>query len=112
MNVNYDKMGKWELEKAIFLQSVAVKLGMDVSGYGEVSVNPNSGYTYIWLEDYPFSLYMPISCDLNIDDVYCLWSNPEDGEEIEKELTEETTLEDLYGFVSCCEANAKKAENV
>ena len=95
MNVNYEKMGKWELEKAIFLQSVAVKLGMDVSGYGEVAVNPNSGYTYLWLEDYNFCLYMPINCDLVKSDVLAMWTSPEDGTEEEKSLEDGTTLNDL-----------------
>jgi hypothetical protein len=95
MNVNYEKMGKWELEKAIFLQSVAVKLGMDVSGYGEVAVNPNSGYTYLWIEDYQFCLYMPINCDLVKSDVYAMWTSPEDGTEEEMSLEDGTTLNDL-----------------
>ena len=92
METKYKDMGKWEMEKAIFLQKTAVDLGMDLTGYGEIGVNPNSGYTYLWLEDYNFTLYMPISCDLKKSDIYALWSNPEDGEEIEKELTNRTTL--------------------
>lgn len=47
METNYNKMCKWELEKAIFLQKTAVDLGMDLTGYGEVAVNKNSGYTYL-----------------------------------------------------------------
>ena len=95
MNTNYDKMCKWELEKAIFLQKTAVDLGIDVSGYGEVSVNPNSGYTYLWLEDYNFTLYMSISCELIKTDIWALWTNPEDGEEIEIALKKNTTLNTL-----------------
>lgn len=99
MKTNYENMFKWEIEKAIFLQKVAVDLGMDVSGYGEVAVNPNSGYTYLWLEDYSFCLYMPINCDLIKEDVYALWSNPVTGEEIEMSLENETTLNDLENWV-------------
>ena len=95
MKTNYENMGKWETEKAIFLQKVAVDLGMDVSGYGEVAVNPNSGYTYLWLEDYQFTLYMPINCDLVKTDVWALWTNPEDDEEVEMQLEKSTTLNDL-----------------
>ena len=98
MNTNYDKMGKWELEKAIFLQKTAVDLGMDVSGYGEVAVNQNSGYTYLWLEDYQFTLYMPINCDLKKSDIWALWTNPNDGEEIEYHLTSGTTLKTLEAW--------------
>lgn len=99
MKTNYGNMCKWEIEKAIFLQKIAVDLGMDVSGYGEVAVNPNSGYTYIWLEDYQFSLYMPINCDLIKEDVCALWVNYETGEEIEYQLENETTLNDLENWV-------------
>lgn len=99
MVINYEKMSKWQIEKAIFLQKIAVDLCMDVSGCGEVSVNTNSGYTYIWLEDYNFTLYMPINCKLIIQDVYALWTNPETGEEIEISLKNETTLNDLENWV-------------
>lgn len=95
MKTNYDGMCKLELEKAIFLQKTAVDLGMDVSGYGEVNVNPNNGYTYLWLEDYQFTLYMPISCELKKTDVRALWTNPDDGEDVEMQLKNRTTLNTL-----------------
>lgn len=98
MNLNYDKMCKWELEKAVFLQKTAVDLGMDLTGYGEVATNPNSGYTYLWLEDYNFTLYMPISCELEKADIYALWTSPEDGEEIERSLEADTTLNELESW--------------
>jgi len=98
METKYDKMGRWEMEKAIFLQKIAVELGMDLTGYGEVAVNPNSGYTYLWMEDYNFALYLPINCDLKKTDVYALWTNPEDGEEIEIQLKKSTSLLDLENW--------------
>jgi hypothetical protein len=57
----------------------ASELGMDVSGYGFADENNNSGNVYLWLEDYPFTLYI----GLGSDTIYALWSNPNDGEEIE-----------------------------
>jgi hypothetical protein len=111
MTTNYEKMCKWELEKAIFLQSVAVKLGMGVSGYGEVSVNPNSGYVYLWLEDHNFSLYMPINCELVKTDVWALWTNMEDCEEEEMSLELGTTLSDIEEWVESCETDAKGDES-
>ena len=93
-----ENMGSWELQKAGFLITEAGKLGMDLSGYGELAVNPNSGNTYLWLEDYPFTLYMPINCELQKTDITALWSNPEDGEEIEKELEDDTTLSELEAW--------------
>lgn len=99
MTPNYEKMCKWEIEKAVFLQSISVDLGMNIADYGKCAINPNSGYTYLWLEDYPFTLYMPISCELKKTDIYALWSNPEDGEEFEIKLEKNTTLNDLYYWV-------------
>ena len=92
MDINYKNMGNWEKQKALFLQKVAIDLGMDISGYGMLDVNPNSGYTYLWLEDHQFTLYMPISCELKKTDVYALWTSSEDGEEIERKLGARTTL--------------------
>lgn len=108
MEANYNNMGKWELEKAIFLQKIAVDLGMDVSGFGMADVNKNSGYTYLWLEDYQFTLYMPISCQLIKTDVWALWTNPEDGEEIEMQLEEKTSLSELEKW---CAENEKTVKS-
>ena len=106
MDCNLNKMCDWERKKAIFILGLAENnLDMDCSGYGELAVNPNSGYTYLWLEDYPFTLYMPIDCALVKTDVVALWTNPEDGEEIEYELKNETTLDDLINW---CETLDKK----
>ena len=112
MEANYKNMGKWELEKAVFLQNVAVGLGMDLSGYGTVDVNPNSGYTYLWLEDYPFCLFMPISCELVVDYVSAMWSNPEDGEEHEFNLDKNTTLSDLEAWVKELELGNREEQSL
>ena len=85
MKYNFETMCDWELDKANFLIQTARQLGMNLQSYGEVSVNQNSGYTYLWSEDYPFSLFMPISCDLIREDVYVIYTS-EDGEEIEESL--------------------------
>ena len=101
--VDYSKLNdmcEWEREKAMYLIKVAKDLNMNTNGYGELSVNNNSGYTYLWLEDYMFTLYMPITCDLQKSDIYALWTNFNNGEEIEMSLDESTTLEDLEEWVS------------
>lgn len=104
--MNLSKMGVWEQKKAMYLLSVALDLGMEINDrtYGELSVNKNSGYVYLWLEDYPFCLYMPISCELNRDHVYASYSDPNDGEEYEIEL-EDRTIDDLYNWVKDLEEN-------
>jgi hypothetical protein len=104
MTYNFNKMTNWELDKANFLIRTARKLGMDLQGYGEVSVNEHSGYTYLWCEDYPFSLYMPISCELYREDVYVMWTNSYDGEEVEESLAEFEELKDIYRWVELLEA--------
>ena len=98
MNYKLDTMGSWERKKACFLMEVAESLGMDLDGCGELAVNPNSGYTYLWLEDYPLTLYMPINCELKKSDVYVLVEDPETGEEIEKPLSEFTTLDEIWDW--------------
>lgn len=72
------------------LITAASNLGMDVSGYGFADENQNSGNVYLWLEDYPFTLYI----GLGSDDIYALWSNPENGDEEEIEI-EGLSLDDL-----------------
>jgi hypothetical protein len=67
--------------------------------YGCAGVNPNSGYSYIWSENYSFSLYMPINCELKKDDVYALYSSFKDGEETEVVLGNQT-LEELENWAS------------
>ena len=95
MEYKLDDMCDWERQKAIFLMSEAEKLGYSLKDYGEVAVNSNSGYTYIWSENYNFSLYMPINCELKKSDIVALWTNSDNGEEIEFNLNEDTTLKDI-----------------
>jgi hypothetical protein len=89
-----NNMVDWERTKAMYLIEVARRLGMDSSGYGEIGVNKNTGYTYLWLEDYNFTLYLPINCDLKVEDVMVLWTNSNTGEETEINLND-NTLNDL-----------------
>ena len=82
----------------------AADLGMDVSGFGMADENQNSGNVYLWLEDYPFTLYI----GLGSDTIYALWSNPNDGEEIETE-TEGKTLSDLEDWAQSLYTQAEEA---
>ena len=95
MEFKLNDMCDWERKKAVFLMNVAEELGINTNSYGEVAVNPNSGYTYIWSEDYNFSLYMPINCELVKSDVIALWSCPECGTEEETDLKESDYLTDI-----------------
>ena len=99
MNIDFTKFEGWELTKAIYLVQQAKELGMDLKGYGEIAVNPNSGYTYLWSEDYPFTLYMEIDCRLNKNDVWVMYTDMEDGEETEERLSNFNDLEEIYYWV-------------
>lgn len=87
------------VRKIGLLITKASDLGMDVGGYGMADENKNSGYVYIWLEDYSFTLYIGPSGD---DEIYALWTDPEDGEEHEIEVKGKS-LNDLYDWVESLE---------
>ena len=109
MEYKLNDLCNWERKKAVFLMQVADKLGLKYAdSYGEVAVNPNSGFTYLWSEDYNFSLYMPINCELVKSDIIALWTNSYNGEEQEFDLTEETTLKDLEDWTEEQEKTVKE----
>lgn len=103
MKYNFETMTDWELDKANFLIQTARKLGMNLKFYGEVSVNQNSGYTYLWSECYPFTLYMPITCELDKENVYVLYTNIRNGDEIEESLVEFEDIDAIYRWVDLLE---------
>lgn len=70
MNINQNLCSN-ALRKVALLITKASDLGMDISGYGEAAENCNSGNVYLWLEDYPFTLYIGLGSDA----VYALWSS-------------------------------------
>jgi hypothetical protein len=76
MNINQDLCAN-ALRKVALLITKAADLGMNLSSYGEAAENPNSGNVYLWLEDYPFCLFI----SLGSDEIYANWSSPIDGEE-------------------------------
>ena len=108
MEIDFKKMTDWEMQKATFLLFTAQRLKMNVNSSGSIiSVNENSGYTYLWCEDYNFTLYMPINCELSKGDVYVLWTNIETGEETEENLTEFNNLKDIENWVAELELTSK-----
>lgn len=100
-----NSMCDWERSKALFLVNVATNLNMDLTGYGEIAVNSTSGYTYLWLEDYPFTLYMPINCELSKSAVMLSWFNSDDGNEEETPLNSKT-LSDCLAWAGSLQENA------
>lgn len=57
--------------KAALLITKSSDLGMNLSCYGEVAENDRSGNVFIWLEDYPFALFI----DLGSDDIKACWNS-------------------------------------
>lgn len=93
------------LRKVALLITKASDLGMDVSGYGFADENCNSGNVYLWLEDYPFTLYI----GLGSDEIYANWSDPYDGEEFDTE-TEDKSLFDLTEWAEALFAKSEEKE--
>lgn len=105
MEITNKNLSSNELRKIALLMTKASNLGMDLSGYGFADVNNNSGYTYLWLEDYPFTLFI----GLGSDDIWASWSNPENGEETVTNVIDEMSLDSLYDWVSELEQQTEEA---
>jgi len=102
------KMCQWEREKAIFLMGIAEnRLNLDLEGHGELGMNENSGNVYLWLEDAQFTLFMPINCELKLEDVQVMAMNDETGEEFECNLERKDTVETLEEWASEVVKNGK-----
>lgn len=70
---------------------LAADLSMNVSGYGELGYNNVFGNTYLWLEDYQFTLFIS-DYDSTIKVLYTCFI---DGTETEFYIDENTNLETL-----------------
>ena len=49
---------------ALLLTAIS-KLDMDVSGYGQIDVNQNSDYLYVWCDLYNFTSYINSDNEIN-----------------------------------------------
>lgn len=87
--------------KAAKLLSKAADLGMDMSGYGFIEENPDSGCVYIWCTDYKFDLCI----SLGSSSVHAIWIDPYDGEEVERIAG--NSLDAIYKW---CDKLEKKSE--
>lgn len=90
-----EKLQGWELEKALYLIKVANQINMQLSEYTIVDVNNTSGYVYLWEENYNFSLFMPINCELQKSDVYALYTDSMNGEEFDISLIDVTDVTEI-----------------
>ena len=102
MEINTKNLCSNVVRKIALLMTHASTIGMDISGYGQADENKSSGNVYLWLEDYPFTLFIDLSGD---DIIQACWSNPENGDEVM--INADGTLQDLYDFVGECESDSK-----
>jgi len=93
--------------KAGLLINKAASLGMDITGYGCAGENSGNGNVYLWLEDYPFSLYIDLSGD---DKINACWSNLMDGEEQFIFDISNNTLDELVQWANELEVIAEHEE--
>lgn len=107
MNTITDNMCSNEVRKAGLLLIKAAELGMDVTGYGELGVNINTGNVYLWLEDYQFTLYI----GLGSDRIIALWTSSEDGTEEEYALEACTILDTLNDWAEFCQRADDRRHN-
>jgi hypothetical protein len=102
MEINTKNMCTNEIRKAGLLITKAAELRMNLDGYGIIDVNQGSGFVYLWLEDYQFSLYVGFGSDK----VMACYSDPMNGEEF---FTEATTLAELEDWAKSLENETEEA---
>lgn len=93
--MNYEalnQMGSWERKKAMYLLEVAEEIGYDTE-WGQIGLNDSSGNVWLWSENHMTCLYMTINCDLTKNDIWVMYSSPENGHEFEIELGQRTLKE-------------------
>lgn len=100
-----EKLQGWELEKALYLIKVANQINMEFSEHTVVDVNNTSGYVYLWEENYNFSLFMPINCELQKSDVYALYTDPMNGEEFDISILDVTDATEIQLWADDLYAN-------
>ena len=110
MEINTKRLCSNEVRKVALLITKASDLGMDISGYGFADVNPHSGNVYLWLEDYPFALYIAPCNKEDYIHIYANWINPYDGEEHDMIVSRSTDLNKLHTWCARLQDEAEKAE--
>lgn len=93
------------IRKIALLITKASDLGMNLSGYGHAAENNSNGNVYLWLEDYPFALYIPLCAD---DAIHACWSSfyTDDEETID---ASDMTLHDLEAWADALNTKDEEA---
>ena len=95
MKISNNVINADNINRLAMLLTVISKLDMDISGYGQIDVNPNSNYLYVWAEDYPFTPYINSDNEINF-----MWTCGYCGSEHAMKYVEgETTLEAIEEWI-------------
>ena len=88
------------IRKIALLITKASDLGMDLSGYGHAAENNSNGNVYLWLEDYTFTLYIPLCAD---DAIHACWSSlyTDDEHTVKVDAMKLHTLEAWADALNC-----------
>ena len=98
------------IRKVAILITKAADIGMNLSSYGHAAENDSNGNVYLWLEDYNFTLYVPLCCG---DDsvIKACWSNLYVDEE-ETIDADTLTLRELEAWADDLTQRADEAQEV
>lgn len=103
MEYKINQSVKQHVNAAKLIQKAA-KLGMDLDGYGFLDYNDRFGNTYLWLEDYMFTLYISDFDNTIKASVTCFY----DGEEWERNAGND--LDKLEAWAMRCYKKSEKKE--
>jgi hypothetical protein len=103
-NVLVEAMDANEKRKIQLLTNKARNLGMDTEGRGEGAVNEYSGNVWIFLLEYPFTLYIP---PCSYDEIYASWFNFNGGEHHEMPV-QGKSLDQLIEWCISLQTEAEK----
>lgn len=105
MEYKINQSVKQHVNAARLIQKAA-KLGMDLDGYGFLDYNSSYGNTYLWLEDYMFTLYIS---DFD-NTIKALYTCSYDGEETKRNAG--NSLDTLEVWAQrCCQKSWNKEGN-
>jgi hypothetical protein len=104
MKLDFSRIKGTDLNKALQLIKTAQDLKMELECYGEVATNSRTGNVYLWLEDYPFVLFIGPSDNI----VRVLWTDTYTDEEVEECLDTFSDLDELYYWIEKLEEESNE----
>lgn len=106
MEIKMTNFNKNDVAKLATLLTVVSDLEMDVTGYGEIAKNENSGNVYVWAEDYMFTTFVGYNHKASF-----AWTCSNCGEEFFLEYTEGMTIADIENWCASLEHGESECES-